>query len=209
MKINKKTFFAVTVAFELIAAIFILCKISFIKKSAESENRIYRFECNFYDPFNPMKGRYVQLTFAEEKLPGSFYDEICKEEKWILPGQTVYALLSKDENGIDHVTVLSLKKPQNRNCIKAKFDRYVKSTTDEIESSYVFIKFDFDRFYLQEEHADYFDRMGRDSEHPLNIELYSDGEGNVIQKELYIYDKDFGYIPLIEYYKKQHSNSEI
>lgn len=203
MKINKKIFFAVTVAFELIAAIFILCKISLIKKTAEKENRIYRFECNFYDPFNPLKGRYVQLEFTDEKLPGDFYDEICKDGKFILTGQVVYAILSKDENGIDHVTGLSLKIPENRNFIKAKFSKHYKSSDEENDASYVRIKFDFDRFYLQEEHAEYFDYL-RSQDHPLNIELYSDGKGNVIQKELYIYDKDDGYISLVEFYKKHH-----
>ena len=99
MLMNKKIiiiFFA-TVVFQIFAVSFLFIKTASIKRYAVKNNYIARISCTAYDPFNPLKGRYVQLTLNKEDVKQaelqtgiSFKNIYRKANEYYLPEE--YAL---------------------------------------------------------------------------------------------------------------------
>lgn len=198
MKINKTHIFIAAVVFQIAVFAFTICKAKSVVKEAARNGQIYTFETNVFDPRDVMKGRYVQLTFNESIVLVDNLDEESKSVKLgsIPVGKKLYAVIKSDENGIAHISGLREKIPQHETFIVVKFKYYYQQ-----EEKKVSVDFNFDRFYLQEEHADFIDKL-RSVETPMHLEVYIDGRGNIIQKELYLYDEELGYIPAVEFIKK-------
>lgn len=201
MKINKTHIFIAAVVFQIAVFAFTICKAKSVVKEAAKNGQIYTFETNVYDPRDVMKGRYVQLTFNESMVLVDNLDEESKSVKLgsIPVGKKLYAVIKADENGIAHISGLREKIPQDQTFITVKFKYFYQQ-----EEKKVSLDFNFDRFYLQEEHADFIDKV-RSSEHPMHLEVYIDDRGNIIQKELYLYDEELGYIPAVEFIKKANN----
>lgn len=201
MKINKTHIFIAAVVFQIAVFAFTICKAKSVVKEAAKNGQIYTFETNVYDPYDVMKGRYVQLSFNESTVSIENLDEESKSIKFssIPVGKKLYAVFKSDENGIAHISGLREKIPQDQTFITVKFKYFYQQ-----EEKKVSLDFNFDRFYLQEEHADFIYKV-RSSEHPMHLEVYIDGRGNIIQKELYLYDEELGYIPAVEFIKKANN----
>ena len=102
----------------VIAAMFI--KAGAIKNYARKNDTIIRVRCTAYDPFHPLKGRYVQLTLdsddiqsAQAKLGFDFSDIRKTANAYYL--QEEYALIIdsmnwKDFNSLDPVLELYVGK---------------------------------------------------------------------------------------------------
>lgn len=197
MKINKTHIFIAAVVFQIAVFAFTICKAKSVVKAAAKKDQIYTFETNVYDPRDVMKGRYVQLTFNESMILIDNLDEESKSVKLgsIPVGKKLYAVIKSDENGIAHISGLREKIPQHETFIVVKFKYYYQQ-----EEKKVSVDFNFDRFYLQEEHANFIDKV-RSVEHPMHLEVYIDGRGNIIQKDLYLFNEESGYIPAVEFIK--------
>jgi len=113
---------------------------------------IYIFETQIYDPYDPMRGRYVLLNFNQNRvrLPG-------RETKLLDGGRRCYAVLEKNPDGTARIAdlVTDVKKlPAGKDFLKVKYSHYSQdfnTETREFEKTgFHVIKLPFDRFYLNE-----------------------------------------------------------
>lgn len=201
MKINKTHIFIAAVVFQIAVFAFTICKAKSVVKEAAKNGQIYTFETNVYDPRDVMKGRYVQFSFNESTVSIENLDEESKSIKFssIPVGKKLYAVIKSDENGIAHISGLREKIPQDQTFITVKVKYFYQQ-----EEKKVSLDFNFDRFYLQEEHADFIDKL-RSVETPMHLEVYIDDRGNIIQKDLYLFNEELGYIPAVEFIKKANN----
>lgn len=113
---------------------------------------IYTFETEIYDPYDPMRGRYVRLNFKQNRvrLPN-------KNVKLLEWGGPCYAVLEANPDGtaqiIDLVTDVK-QLPAGKDFLKVRytyFERNFDKKNHEQERTGVhIILLPFDRFYLNE-----------------------------------------------------------
>jgi len=199
LKISNKNIFIITVCFQFIVFSAILTKNILIKLNAENNNRVYTFDCTFYDPYDLLKGRYIQLNIKQEVCNKANLDmESFTEGKVdkLLKNEIVYVLLKPDENGFWNICGVRQTKPKNQDFIKAKFFY----SNDE---KYHFC-FMCDEYYMQENFAKYVDTLRGNDLLSIKLEIYSDMNGNVLQKQMYLAENN-KYVPVEEYVKQKVS----
>ncbi|MBO4320737.1 MAG: GDYXXLXY domain-containing protein [Treponema sp.] len=173
-------FFIAAVILQLGAVFFIVFRSSAIKNDAEKSNRIARFKCEMRDPYNPFKGRYVQLNLGESSKDFSDFDVQSNEVKFIQRNTPiVFCLLKKDTDGAYRITGLRSEEPDDSSLFVRARMRYWGER--------VSLEFPFTEYYMQENYAREVDSLGS-AFYDLDpqIEVYIDSHGNCIQKELYV-----------------------
>ena len=68
---NKIITLSILIAFQLSVIAMMFIKAASIKNYAINHSTIIRIHCTAYDPFHPLKGRYVQLTLNENEIKGA------------------------------------------------------------------------------------------------------------------------------------------
>lgn len=190
IKLDCKLFFSAALLFDLVVLISLLIKPLSIRSYAEKNNKILRLECSLYDPFDPMKGRYVSLTFEETK--GMLFDLMIDEsilkntedDKFKYDFPLVYAVFENDEKGISRLKEITLERPEELKLFIRVPAHYYRNTDEFV------LDVDFDRYYLQEEYADKLDHMSASRFKELNpvLELWVGKNGDAIQKDLVLSD---------------------
>jgi len=135
-----------------------------------SKGRTVYVKCKLYDPYHPLKGRYLQLDFDYSKVPLKNYPDLSADRKNFIQDFTpLYVVLSEDKNEVINVTV---KKPADNSLyLKSKF-RY--DYNDDI-----YLHFPFDKYYIQENLAKKAeDYIRANPELNIRLELSVDKEGN-------------------------------
>ena len=171
-------FFAVTVFFQIGVIVFVLLRTGSIRKEAEKSGRVASFKCEMRDPYNPFKGRYVQLSLSESTKNFSELDVeslVVKDLRKKTP--VVFCLLKKDTYGDFRVTGLRLTEPDDSKLfVRARMYGYGNTVN---------LAFPFDEYYMQENYARKVDSLGSEfyKQNP-HIEVYIDKHGNCIQKAL-------------------------
>lgn len=51
-----------------------------VQKYAEKNNRVIRLECSFYDPFDPLHGRYISLRIDESQVTKKMLEDLGIEK---------------------------------------------------------------------------------------------------------------------------------
>ncbi|MBP5442613.1 MAG: GDYXXLXY domain-containing protein [Treponema sp.] len=174
-------FFIIAVIVQLGVIAFILCRSSSIKREAEKSNRIASFKCEMRDPYNPFKGRYVELTLSETDKEFSELDIQSREVKEITrPTPVVFCLLKKDVSGNFRISGLRANEPDEDTL-------FVRARMKWFYGDSVTLSFPFNEYYMQENYAREVDSLGS-SFYDLEprIEVYIDNHGNCIQKALYV-----------------------
>lgn len=195
IKINVKIIFIITLCVQLIIFISLITRNIFIKNDSIKNNRIYSFDCTYYDPYNVLKGRYVKLSNQQESVDISDLDLESRNEEDIYnlyPNQPVYLLLNKSDSEFWKICGIRQKKPKDGNFIKAKYKFHNNNT----------FYFDFlcSEYYMQENFAMFMDKQLA-SLKSLKLEVYCDKKGNILQKQLYVMEEGKTYIPAEEYVK--------
>lgn len=142
---------------------------------------IYIFETAIYDPYDPMRGRYVRLNFNQNqvRLPG-------RETKQLDRGRRCYAVLEKHPDGTARIAdlVADIKQlPAGKDFLKVKYSYYSQDynqKTKEFEKTgFHVIKLPFDRFYLNERLAPEAEKEVRESTRPgqafVRVKVYRNG----------------------------------
>ena len=135
----------------------------------------YDFKLSLYDPYDPLRGRYVQL---EKRMtcfvPGPWKMFSYRDE--------LYALLAKDEDGFAVVKDLLLTPPEEGDYIKVKFLWESGEKVDDAQvkkGTYCDIELPFDRFYLNEKDAPEMERRVREASAEgravVKVKVYKDG----------------------------------
>jgi len=174
-------FFIIAVIVQLGVIAFILCRSSAIKNEAEKSNRIASFKCEMRDPYNPFKGRYVELTLSETSKEFSDLDIQSLEVKEIKRSTPiVFCLLKKDAGGNFRISGLRANEPDADTL-------FVRARMKWFYGDSVTLSFPFNEYYMQENYAREVDSLGSAFyELEPRIEVYIDSHGNCIQKALYV-----------------------
>lgn len=192
LKNNKKTI--LLVLFLLIVAAGVYYPVSKIIsfEFPSSQPSVFRFPVILYDPYDPFRGRYVQLWVEPQSV------EVTGETDF--ENNKAYAVLEEDENGFA-VAVDLIRKPQPGK-IAIRVDRVSRVPNWDADGYYYTISFPFDRFYMNEKQAPEAELAVRDA-------LRQDGDGCVIIANIYangnatITDLLIGDIPIREILKKR------
>ena len=174
-------FFIIAVIIQLGVIAFMLLRSSSIKREAEKTNRIASFKCEMRDPYNPFKGRYVELTLAETSKSFSELDIQSREVDEITrPTPIVFCLLKKDSGGTFRISGLRAEEPDSDTL-------FVRARMKWHYGDSVSLYFPFNEYYMQENYAREVDSLGA-AFYQLEprIEVYIDSHGNCIQKALYV-----------------------
>lgn len=173
MKINKNTFYL----FILLAIIQLSVPLYMIWhwEDVLRNGRQYNWVTAPVDPYDVLRGRYVDLRFKEMKVAVSDGTKLSS-------GQTVYALLSEDQNGYAFISGISNTRPEDNAYVKVK----VTHINNDNVAHFIL---PFKRYYMQEylapaaENA-YLKNAGKEGRVSVRVK---DGYG--VLEELYIADK--------------------
>jgi|SRR5215203_5292172 len=133
----------IVIAFVLVALvqIYVPAKIILDRAIVLSSGKEFKFKTAPIDPSDPFRGKYINLTFNENTA------EIQNKENWAR-GETVFVLLSTDNNGFAKIKSVSKTKPlESQDFLKAKVNLVT------YDGSKLFIEYPFDRFYMEESKA--------------------------------------------------------
>lgn len=139
-----------------------------------SEGKVYKFQTQPIDPYDPFRGRYVTLTYTINAAPIPS-DENLQRDEW------AYALLAEDDSGYATFTKLVAKEPSaNQDYIKLKIGWGSK------ERGY-YVKIPFNRYYAPEDVAPKIERTvrRRQREEDVYAEISVLG-GKATLKDLYV-----------------------
>lgn len=125
--------------FLLVAAqIYVPASMIIDREKVVSNGSVYLFETAPIDPRDPFRGQYVQLDFKE--------DSYIPSDIWpFSQGQEIYVHLQKDEADIAKIVNISEKQPASND--------YLKASIYYISNERVYIKYPFERFYMEETKA--------------------------------------------------------
>ena len=133
----------ILIAFILVALvqIYVPAKIILDRAIVLSSGKEFKFKTAPIDPSDPFRGKYINLNFNENTV------EIQNKENWAR-GETVFVLLTTDNNGFAKIKSVSKVKPlDNQDFLKAKVDYVI------YDGSKLSIEYPFDRFYMEESKA--------------------------------------------------------
>ena len=101
----------------------------------------FKFKTAPIDPSDPFRGKYIDLNFNDNTIG------IQNKENWAR-GETVFVLLTTDDNGFAKISSVSKTKPlDTQDFLKAKID-YITYDAPKLV-----IEYPFDRFYMEESKA--------------------------------------------------------
>jgi uncharacterized membrane-anchored protein len=145
-----------------------------------SSGKIAKLECALIDPYDIFKGRYINLHFVIRDVSS----DICPAPEKFKNNSTVFCIL-EEINGFHRIKSVILNKPGKKELfIMARIESYYD------KNSKIFLSFDFDRYYIQEDMAPlaekFFTRGNIEKLKPAVL-LSVDGNGEAVIKKLLIY----------------------
>jgi len=123
----------------VLAQLYVPASMIFMKERVITQGTAYKFRTAPIDPNDPFRGKYVALSFNENAVT------VEDAADWI-SGELVFATIITDSAGYALIERVSKTKPQGP-------EDYIKVTveytvTDTVQS--VYIRYPFDRFYMEE-----------------------------------------------------------
>lgn len=168
LKSNKKTIILVLYLLAVVAGVYYPVSKIISFEFPSSAPAVFRFPVMLYDPYDPFRGRYVQLRVESQQL-------VVPVER-DFKDQTAYAVLEHDENGFAVVVDLVTAPQPGKTAIRVEiFRQYFQE--DQQKYNYI-ISFPFDRFYMNE-------KLAPEAERIVAEALQRDGEGCVIVVKVY------------------------
>lgn len=174
MKKNKVVLilFAIVAIFQLAQPLYMAWRWEDILQTGVS----YRWKTAPVDPYDALRGRYIDLWFKENKGPVSNGENLK-------PGQTVYALLGIDSNGFAYVAGITSQKPADGDYVEVKAGYYLDNNGN------MNVSLPFKRFYMREDLAPQAERAyGRNAAKEGSVSVRIKNGMGVIE-QLYIGDQ--------------------
>jgi len=144
-----------------------------------SNGAVYRFRTEPVDPYDPFRGKYIELDVHRSIIT----DEAYRFDE----GEKVYVLLKRDEDLFTSFSGISEDKPSSADYIKLEID-YISG--NEIE-----FKNPFDRYYIDEDYAEEAETAywseSFDGETYIEVRVLS---GHAVLEELFL-----GGMPVLDY----------
>ncbi|MEL6676136.1 MAG: GDYXXLXY domain-containing protein [Bacteroidota bacterium] len=152
------------------------------------EGVVYRFHPEPVDPFDPFRGRYVSINYAEDRMD---YPEA--EAAW-QKGQTVYLVPAQKADGFTEWQEVLYTQPSHSN--------YLETTVRRVNDEAVFFNLPFEEYFVNEKAAPQIEQFFRDREEAeLAANLYAEvfiKDGKAILRDIYFYGET------LETYLKNH-----
>lgn len=126
----------------VLVQLYIPASMIFQKERVITQGAVYKFRTAPIDPYDPFRGKYITLSFNENAV------KVANATDWI-SNETVFVALSTDSSGYAIIQSVSKDQPTGGNdYIKATIDYIINDTL-----STVFVRYPFDRFYMEESKA--------------------------------------------------------
>jgi uncharacterized membrane-anchored protein len=174
----KKT--VILIAFLLLALvqIYVPARMILDREAVLAQGTEYKFKTAPIDPNDPFRGKYLTLSFEENTI------EVANENDWTT-GETVYALLTTDEQGFAQIQSVVKEQPSDKQNFLASSISYVSTNgTHQLT-----LDFPFNRLYLEESKAPEAERVYRESlrnEQQETYALVSIKDGEAVLKDVLI-----------------------
>jgi len=127
------------------------------------------------DPYDPFRGKYVQLSFQQTTAPLDISEPTIRKQK------TVYGILSKKSDGTAEIRSIVYSRPKDKPYLSIPLEKYQMYYHDS--SRVVDYSFPFDRFYMNEKLAPIAEQIyrenQRDSSRALLAVRIKDGHGTI------------------------------
>jgi uncharacterized membrane-anchored protein len=162
----------------IVAQWYIPGNMIFGKEQILRKGELIKFQTTPIDPNDPFRGKYVFLSFKENRFRPSNKNGFDR-------GQEIYVVLRKDPDNYATISNISATKP-------GKGILFVKANADYIEENgTVHINYPFDRFYMEEFKAPIAERIyneGRMDSTQKAYALINVLEGDAVIKDVLIND---------------------
>jgi uncharacterized membrane-anchored protein len=155
----------ITIGFILMVAVQLVVPASMIYNAEAiiAKGTEYKFITTPIDPTDPFRGKYITLSYSENRF------QIYNSEEWTV-NEIVFVTLTTDENGYAKISSVSKEMPMNQqDFVKAKVS-YV--TNIENEDNYMTITYPFDRYYMEESKSSDAERLYLESLRDTNLITY-------------------------------------
>ncbi|WP_341878016.1 GDYXXLXY domain-containing protein [Defluviitalea saccharophila] len=131
--------------FIVIAVIQLAIPLSMIirREITLSRGEVYKFQVEPVDPYDPFRGRYVDVRLKNDAL-------IVSKDFESRPGQKVFVTLDKDQKGYAKFAGIQLEKPKQGNYFATKI---LYSFEDDYGKQEIHVEIPFDRYYMEEKLA--------------------------------------------------------
>lgn len=137
---NKKV---LLIAFVLIALaqLYVPANMVLQRNDILKTGKEFRFRTAPVDPYDPFRGKYISLNFSDTSFP------VSDTAGWS-SGETVFAVLGEDANGMARVKSIHRHEPEGTG-------DYLKTTVRYVSSSpaMVHLEYPFNRLYMEESKA--------------------------------------------------------
>jgi len=145
--------------FVAVCLIQVVTPLSMIMKREDvlKNGQQFKFKTAPVDPYDAFRGRYVALRIENDYLPAG------KETKYT-NGQTVYALISADEQGFAVLVEAATDRPQGKPYMQAKV-RYISSDK-------LYLDLPVDRYYMEEKVAPAAEKVYQQHSRPGKQDTY-------------------------------------
>ena len=145
--------------------------------------KVYTFETEIYDPYDPMRGRYVRLNFKQNRVRLPHKNMRLMEWR---SGDSCYAVLEKNPDGTTRIAdlVTNIKQiPAGKDFLRVKYVYfqwdYDKTKRKQQKTGVHTIQLPFDRFYLNETLAPEAEREVQSSTRKgkafVRVKIYANG----------------------------------
>ncbi len=120
-------YLGLAIFFQLIAICFMFVRAEQIKSYAEKNGTIIRVHCTAFDPFNPLKGRYVRLSITHDDELNQKMKELNLTEKKLRKASSEYYMQENYADAVDQMKwkdfnalnpVLEIYVDKKGNCIQ-------------------------------------------------------------------------------------------
>ena len=147
-----------------LAQLFVPAQMIWNKEDVLETGKAFKFKTAPIDPNDPFRGKYIYLSFDNVRV------EIPKDNDW-KRGESIYALLTENEEGFAEITSISRTKPkETQDFVTAKvafIDIYSKEKTT------MTVRYPFERFYMEESKARDAELIYRESQRDTTKTTYA------------------------------------
>lgn len=128
-------------------------RILYQHEQALQKGELVKFRTGIYDPYDPFRGRYVQLRFELSSVDKSEVEEIglSEERRYRYRESMAYVLLETDPDGFAKVKSVSTSKPEE--------GIYVQTPVRYFSGGTLYIDWPFDRYFMNEKSAPEAERL--------------------------------------------------
>lgn len=161
--------------------LFQLGIVSYEVSKGVRKGTVFTLEVGSYDPYDPLRGRYLNLSFPEAlQKTGDFreLEKVRSEARTDL--DRVYVTFYDRGDAPSAVKNITIEKPA------ANERPFVKARIVYINDERVRLKFPFERFYIREDYALIAEKVIRDRSNTCLLVVETDSRGNGKIKELLV-----------------------